>query len=55
VDERLQVLSGGLRQMAETEAASGQNTDAIALAESIRDSQTAEISEMQQLLAGLGG
>lgn len=42
-------------QMAETEAASGQNTDAIALAESIRDSQTAEITEMQQLLTGLGG
>ena len=42
-------------QMAETEAADGQNTDAIALAESIRDSQTAEIAEMQQLLAELGG
>jgi uncharacterized protein (DUF305 family) len=42
-------------QMAETEAASGQNTDASALAESIRDSQTAEISEMQQLLTELGG
>ena len=42
-------------QMAQTEAASGQNTDAIALAESIRDSQTAEIAEMQQLLSELGG
>jgi len=42
-------------QMAETEAADGQNTDAIALAESIRDSQTAEIAEMQQLLTELGG
>jgi len=42
-------------QMAETEAADGQNTDAIGLAESIRDSQTAEIAEMQQLLAELGG
>jgi uncharacterized protein (DUF305 family) len=42
-------------QMAETEAADGQNTDAIELAESIRDSQTAEIAEMQQLLAELGG
>jgi uncharacterized protein (DUF305 family) len=31
-------------QMAETEAADGQNPDAIALAESIRDSQTAEIA-----------
>lgn len=42
-------------QMAETEAANGQSTDAIALAESIRDSQTAEIAEMQQLLTELGG
>jgi uncharacterized protein (DUF305 family) len=42
-------------QMAETEAADGQNIDAIALAESIRDSQTAEIAEMQQLLTELGG
>ena len=42
-------------QMAETEAADGQNPDAIALAESIRDSQTAEIAEMQQLLTQLGG
>jgi uncharacterized protein (DUF305 family) len=45
-------------QMAETEAADGQNPDAIALAESIRDSQTAEIAEiaeMQQLLSELGG
>jgi uncharacterized protein (DUF305 family) len=42
-------------QMAETEAADGQNTDAIALAESIRDSQIAEIAEMQQLLTELGG
>ena len=42
-------------QMAETEAADGQNTDAIALAGSIRDSQNAEIAEMQQLLTELGG
>ena len=42
-------------QMAEHEAADGQNTDAIALAESIRDSQTAEIAKMQQLLTELGG
>ena len=42
-------------QMAETEAADGQNPDAIALAKSIRDSQTAEIAEMQQLLTELGG
>jgi uncharacterized protein (DUF305 family) len=42
-------------QMAETEAASGLNSDAIALAESIQDSQSAEIAEMQQLLTELGG
>ncbi len=42
-------------QMAETEAADGQNADAIALAESIRDTQNAEIGEMQQLLTELGG
>ena len=42
-------------QMAETEAADGRHTDAIALAESIRDSQSAEIAEMQQLLTELGG
>jgi uncharacterized protein (DUF305 family) len=42
-------------QMAETEAADGQNPDAIALAESIRDSQTAEIAEMEQLLTEVGG
>jgi uncharacterized protein (DUF305 family) len=42
-------------QMAETEVVDGQYADAIALAESIRDSQTAEIAEMQQLLTELGG
>lgn len=41
--------------MAETEIADGQDADAIALAESIRDGQTAEIAEMQQLLDELGG
>ena len=42
-------------QMAEEEVADGQNADAIALAEAIRDSQNAEITEMQQLLTQLGG
>jgi uncharacterized protein (DUF305 family) len=42
-------------QMAEQEAADGQNADALAMAESIRDSQAAEIAEMQQLLTQLGG
>jgi uncharacterized protein (DUF305 family) len=45
----------GAVEMAETETADGRNADAIALAESIRDSQTAEICEMQQLLTELGG
>jgi uncharacterized protein (DUF305 family) len=45
----------GAVEMAETEIADGQNGDAIALAESIRDSQTAEIAEMEQLLTELGG
>jgi uncharacterized protein (DUF305 family) len=45
----------GAVEMAETETADGRNADAIALAESIRDSQTAEIGEMQQLLTELGG
>jgi uncharacterized protein (DUF305 family) len=42
-------------QMAEQEAADGQNADALAMAASIRDSQAAEIAEMQQLLTQLGG
>ncbi len=45
----------GAVEMAETEIADGQNADAVALAESIRDSQTAEIAEMQALLTELGG
>jgi hypothetical protein len=42
-------------QMAEEEVAHGPNADAIALAEATRDSQNAEIAEMQQLLTRLGG
>jgi uncharacterized protein (DUF305 family) len=45
----------GAVEMAGTEIADGQNPDAIALAESIRDSQNAEIAEMQHLLTELGG
>jgi uncharacterized protein (DUF305 family) len=45
----------GAVDMAVTEAADGQNADAIALAEDIRDSQSAEIAEMEQLLTELGG
>ncbi|MGN8552475.1 UNVERIFIED_CONTAM: DUF305 domain-containing protein [Microbacterium sp. SLM126] len=39
--------------MAEGEVGAGQNPDAVALAEKIIDDQTAEIEEMEQLLAGL--
>lgn len=45
----------GAVAMAETEIAEGENPDALALAESIRDSQNAEIGEMQALLTELGG
>jgi uncharacterized protein (DUF305 family) len=38
--------------MAEGEVEAGQNRDAIALAEKIIEDQTAEIAEMEQLLAG---
>ena len=41
--------------MAGTETADGQNADAIAMAETIRDAQNAEIDEMEQLLTELGG
>ena len=53
--EQMTVHHQGAVQMAEIEIADGQDADAIALAESIRDSQSAEIAEMQQLLTELGG
>jgi uncharacterized protein (DUF305 family) len=45
----------GAVEMAHAELSSGSNTDALAMAESIRDSQSVEIAEMEQLLAELGG
>ncbi|WP_104524827.1 DUF305 domain-containing protein [Blastococcus atacamensis] len=45
----------GAIAMAETELADGENADARAMAESIQDTQAAEIAEMEQLLAELGG
>jgi uncharacterized protein (DUF305 family) len=45
----------GATAMAEREAAAGQNADALAMAETIRDTQNAEIAEMQALLTELGG
>ena len=44
----------GAVEMAETEIAEGSNPDAIALAEQIVDSQSAEIEEMETLLAEIG-
>jgi uncharacterized protein (DUF305 family) len=44
----------GAVEMAKTEIADGQNADAVALAEEISSSQTAEIEEMDALLNELG-
>jgi len=43
----------GALEMADTELAQGSNTAALALARSIKTSQTAEITEMQQMLQTL--
>ena len=53
--EQMTAHHSGAVQMAETEIAEGQNSDAIAMAEGIRDTQNAEIAQMQQLLTELGG
>ena len=45
----------GAVEMAAEQSANGRNAEALALARSIRDSQNAEIAEMQQLLTELGG
>jgi uncharacterized protein (DUF305 family) len=45
----------GAVEMAQADLSEGSNTDALAMAESIRDSQSAEIAEMEQLLTELGG
>jgi uncharacterized protein (DUF305 family) len=45
----------GAVDMAQTEIADGQNADAIALAEQIVESQSAEIDEMGTILTELGG
>ena len=42
----------GAVEMSATEIAEGQNADAVALARSITESQTAEIARMQELLQG---
>ena len=43
----------GAIAMAQTETAAGQNSDAIALAQTIIDAQTAEIATMQGILGTL--
>jgi len=43
----------GALEMADTELAQGSNTAALALAQAIKTSQTAEITEMQQMLQSL--
>jgi uncharacterized protein (DUF305 family) len=45
----------GAVEMAAEQSANGRNAEALALADSIRESQNAEIAEMQQLLTELGG
>ncbi len=49
--EQMIVHHQGAVAMADTEISVGSNPDALALAESIRSGQTAEIATMQQLLA----
>jgi uncharacterized protein (DUF305 family) len=53
--EMMIVHHRGAVEMAQTEIAEGSNPDAVALAEEIASSQTAEIEEMETLLAELGG
>ncbi|MGY1828007.1 MULTISPECIES: DUF305 domain-containing protein [unclassified Blastococcus] len=45
----------GAVEMAAEQSADGRNAEALALAQSIRDSQNAEIAEMQRLLTELDG
>jgi len=51
--ERMVAHHRGAIEMSEQEKADGSNPDAMALAGTIIDAQTAEITEMQNLLAGL--
>ncbi|WP_246280755.1 DUF305 domain-containing protein [Cellulomonas humilata] len=51
--ERMVAHHRGAIEMSEQEKADGMNPDTMALAGTIIDAQTAEITEMQNLLAGL--
>lgn len=53
--EQMIVHHDGAVAMAVTEAGEGRFPDAVAMAEQIRDTQSAEIAEMRQLLTDLGG
>ncbi|SEL26599.1 Uncharacterized conserved protein, DUF305 family [Blastococcus sp. DSM 46786] len=53
--EQMIVHHQGAVEMAAEHSANGRNAEALALAQSIRDNQNAEIAEMQQLLTELGG
>lgn len=53
--EQMIVHHEGAVATAEAEIAGGEHPGAIAMAESIRDGQTDEIAEMEQLLTELGG
>ena len=53
--QQMIVHHAGAVDMATTESAEGQNTGAVAMAGTIRDTQNAEIGEMNQLLTDLGG
>ncbi|MGY2080630.1 DUF305 domain-containing protein [Modestobacter sp. SYSU DS0657] len=53
--EQMIVHHQGAVEMASDHSANGRDTEALALAQSIRDSQNAEIAEMQRLLTELGG
>jgi len=51
--EQMTMHHEGAIEMAQDEVNNGQNADAVAMAQTIVDTQTAEIAEMQELLAQL--
>ncbi|SDF24579.1 Uncharacterized conserved protein, DUF305 family [Blastococcus aurantiacus] len=53
--EEMVVHHRGAVDMAEAELAEGRNSEALAMAETIRDTQVGEIAAMEQLLTELGG
>ena len=51
--EQMTMHHEGAIEMAQDEVDNGQNSDAIAMAQTIIDTQTAEIATMQELLGSL--